>query len=423
MSVYNLYESNYRIWGFGVMNNKIKERIKYWAQLFLVPVYGLSFLMPRNKKIWLFGSTFGRRFADSPRYLFLYLSEYSEDIRPVWITDNEEIYNCITTAGYEACMRGTFKSFLLRLRGGVYFYDNYPKDISHWLSGGAVKINLWHGVPLKKIQHDNVMDKFRHPKNMWERWKTFPRRLSDEKKSHYILATSEYYRPIFESAFQTKRTIVNRYPRTDIFTCDEIANVLLEDEKKSLEEIHEKSELHDKVFIYMPTFRDSENVFFDCVNLKRLNDFLAENKYLLAVKLHCKSKLKEAFETLESPHICVIEPAADPSLFLGLSDALITDYSSVYFDYLLTDKPEIFFSYDLSEYLEKSREMYFDFDEFTPGPKCMNQDELEVCMKSAFESSSKYSEKRAEIREKAFVNQGNCASEELITKVRKIVKI
>ena len=52
-----------------VMINKITDRLKYWGQLLLLPVYWLSFLFPRNKKIWLFGSTFGRRFADNPRYL------------------------------------------------------------------------------------------------------------------------------------------------------------------------------------------------------------------------------------------------------------------------------------------------------------------------------------------------------------------
>lgn len=48
---------------------------------------------------------------------------------------------------------------------------------------------------------------------------------------------------------------------------------------------------------------------------------------------------------------------------------LVTDYSSIYFDYLLLDKPIIFFNYDLEEYLNNSRDMYFNYDEFTPGRK------------------------------------------------------
>ena len=67
------------------MNRKqIKEGIKYWSQLLILPIYVLSFLVPRNKRIWLFGSTFGRRFADNPRYFYLYLCQHPEEsIRPI----------------------------------------------------------------------------------------------------------------------------------------------------------------------------------------------------------------------------------------------------------------------------------------------------------------------------------------------------
>lgn len=72
---------------------KLMERIRYWSQLLLLPVYWFSFLIPRDKSIWLFGSTFGRRFADNPRYLYLYVSQHRDEfgVRPVWISHNKEI--------------------------------------------------------------------------------------------------------------------------------------------------------------------------------------------------------------------------------------------------------------------------------------------------------------------------------------------
>ena len=54
---------------------KVSERIQYWGQLLLLPLYGLSFLVLRDKHLWLFGSTFGRRLADNPRYLYLYVNQ------------------------------------------------------------------------------------------------------------------------------------------------------------------------------------------------------------------------------------------------------------------------------------------------------------------------------------------------------------
>ena len=57
------------------MKKKIINGLKYWGQLLLLPVYSLSFLVPGNKNIWVFGSTFGRRFADNPRYMYLYVKK------------------------------------------------------------------------------------------------------------------------------------------------------------------------------------------------------------------------------------------------------------------------------------------------------------------------------------------------------------
>ena len=64
--------------------NKISDRIKYWLQIFLIPVYWISFLTPRSRKIWVLGSTFGRRYADNARYFYLYLDEFEKkSIRPI----------------------------------------------------------------------------------------------------------------------------------------------------------------------------------------------------------------------------------------------------------------------------------------------------------------------------------------------------
>lgn len=197
---------------------RITEAFKYWSQLLLLPLYWLSFLFPRNKRIWLFGSTFGRRFADNPKYLYLYMSQHREKlkIRPVWISHDRKIVEFLNRNGYEAYYYHSLKGVLMALRGRVYIFDNYSKDINFWQSGGALKVNLWHGIPLKKIQADNIFDKFRHPKNRWEKFKNFPRNLSDEKPGHYVLATSQFIRPIFSSAFNTDNVLVSGYPRNDI---------------------------------------------------------------------------------------------------------------------------------------------------------------------------------------------------------------
>lgn len=373
------------------MEKRLIERIKYWLQILLLPVYGFSFFIPRDKKLWVFGSTFGRRFADNPRYFYLYvvqrninfshqteqdciLDNQISQIRSVWISQNREIVALLQEKGYPVYFKYSLKGIWSCLRGGVYFYDNYPKDISHWLSGGAIKINLWHGIPLKKIQHDNIHDTIRHPKNIVEKIKTFPRRLSDEKPSHYVLSTSEYMASIFKSAFQTKRVIVSGYPRNDAFGNHRLQNILSEKEEYFLSRMQNTKAKYR--VLYMPTFRDSEEKFFEVIDLRELNRFLEKNHILLCVKLHCKSKLKQEFDRINSDNILVIDAETDPYIYIEESDLLITDYSSIYFDYMLSGKPIIFFHYDLEEYLQNSRQMYFDYEKYTPGKKAKNWQEL-----------------------------------------------
>ncbi len=351
--------------------SSVKLGLSYWMQLFLIPIYFLSFLIPRNPKLWLFGSTFGNRFADNPKYFYLYCNQFHKDrknggIRAVWITKQKEIVKLLRKNGYEVYYRYSLKGIWCCLRGKVYIFDNYSKDISFWLSGGAVKINLWHGIPLKKIQKDNCFDQVRNSKKWSDRWRYALRRMTDEKPSHYILTTSKKLISIFSSAFGTKRVLTSGYPRNDSLLSEKISNLKTKQEiqdEKRLFKIYQQ-EKFEKIIFYMPTFRDSEEKFFHIISFERLNRYLLENKYLLCVKLHPKSKLEKKFHELEkekSP-IIVLHSEDDPYIFLKKADMLITDYSSIFFDYLYLNRPLVFFDYDKEEYLTHSRKFYFDYN-------------------------------------------------------------
>jgi len=418
------------------MISKAINKIKYWGQLIMLPVYWLSFITPRSKYIWLFGSTFGRRFADNPRYLYLYASQHKDEfcgsrckdskggigsctkLRPIWISRSKEVVKFLTNNGYEAYYNHSLKGIWYCLRGHMYIFDNYSKDISFWLSGGAVKFNLWHGIPLKKIQADNIFDTVRHPKNRWELFKTFPRRLSDEKKHHYVLTTSKFMKPIFQSAFRTRHIFTTGYPRIDSFIGSQIQNIYTKQEKSALEQIKlfKKKYKGSKMIYYMPTFRDSEIQFFDVVNLRKFQKFLEENYLLFCIKLHPKSKLKNKFTYTKYNNILNIDADTDPYVFISVSDALVTDYSSIYFDYLFTGKPIIFFNYDLETYLKNSREMYFDYEEYTPGAKVSNQQDLEKELFRVKEKKDNYADQRELLKKKVFDYQDGQSSKRFIKK-------
>lgn len=105
----------------------------------------------------------------------------------------------------------------------------------------------------------------------------------------------------------------------------------------------------------------------------------------------------------------------DPYPILDKVDILVTDYSSIYFDFLLKDKPIIFFDYDYEEYISESRKLYFNYDEFTPGKRVKTMYEL---MNSLIEDDN-YENKRKLIKDRVLdkYDYNNTFSDRLYEKI------
>ncbi|MBR3771072.1 MAG: CDP-glycerol glycerophosphotransferase family protein [Clostridium sp.] len=401
------------------------KRIKYWLQLFLLPVYGLSFLTFRRKDIWLFGSSFGNRYADNPRYLHRYVAtEQVGQTRAIWISHKKEIVQFLNENGMEAYYYKSLKGIFYCLHAGVYIFDNYSKDISFWLSGGAKKVNLWHGSGNKKINYDNKFDKLRHPKNRWESFQNFLITISNEKPSHYVLATSEMMGDIFASAFRVPRNhvLVDGYPRNDVLFQDyQVAPLYTKEENMQIEQIKKAKEEGMYTILYLPTFRDSENLFFKYMDLKRLNAFLKERKMMFYTKLHPKSKLKDQFEKINYTNIKNVDVTIDTYTILGYADMLTTDYSSIHTDFLMLNRPSVLFTYDLEEYSKDTRECYFDYDTYMPELRTFTMEEFLEGIDSVRKQDSREAG-RLELRQKMFSYVDSKSSERLYQKIRQVVR-
>ena len=317
------------------------------------PLYFLSFMIPRSKNIWLFGAHHNR-FAENSKSLFQYVTQQKSEVTPIWITGSHNLCQQLRKDGYLAYIRWSFKGIYYSLRGKYYFYNLYSDDINYYTSGHAVMVNLWHGIPLKKIEFDikhGAQSEIFNSKLpfIYHFFKPFI-----FKKPDYVLSTSTTVSDIFSSAFRiaTDQCLEFAYPRCDIFY-----------KKPPSQNANKKN----KIVIYMPTWRNDNKNFLNTAfpELDVLNDTLATNKILMYIKLHPNTQTINR----EYSNILFIESQTDIYEFLPKSDFLITDYSSIFFDYLLLDKEIIFYAFDKEEYTQSDREFYFEYNTVTPGAK------------------------------------------------------
>jgi len=373
-------------------------------------IYTITGLFPKSSKIWIFISN---QFADNPKYFYLYLNQFHRnEIRTIWITRSKIILKELRKKGLEAYHLYSLPAFYYALKGGVLIYGAVGEGGFIYRAlfvffKKSIKVNLWHGVPLKKIEYDDTkgkgIGKTLLRANILERLhlKWVQKLLEPD----LILATSKKISELFQSAFKVEnnKILLSNYPRvygllhelpgSEIGSCLQFYNQIK----------NQKYNEQKKIILYMPTFRDNtEERFFEIINFDKLDKFLAKVNAIFIIKLHYLSKLNRNVqvksEIKQYKNIAIFDHAKDPYTILRLTDILVTDYSSIYFDFLHLNRPIVFFCFDLEEYLEKNRDTYFSYYEVTPGPKVRTFDELLKCLEKTCMGKDDFEEKRKEIR-------------------------
>ncbi len=323
----------------------------------------LSKHIPKDRKLWVFGSFGGLAFSGNPKYLYLQL-QGKRDIRAVWITSKKELVKMLRESGFEVYHRNSLKGLWIVARAKFLFFDISSQDINYWLAGG-MKVNLWHGMPLKKIVNDNAND-LRNTKNTLKRFLLAIFRPWTFEKWDFTISTSEVFNEKLASAFGIPydKILVTGYPRNDVFF-KHIRGSFIESSRELYDTLKVEKERGRKIVAYFPTFRDSGDNPFNHVDLDAIDKLFTEFNSIFIVKPHAYTSLPEG-EKFRS--IIFLERNLDVYPILPLIDMLITDYSSIYIDFVIQNRPVVFFPYDLEKYL-KERDLYFDYNQFTPGPK------------------------------------------------------
>lgn len=347
-------------------NRKFIFRIYFISErVFEFFCLALSYLFPRDNNIWIFGGHQGT-FSDNTKYFFLYVAENYPKIKSIWITKNKALVKDLRSRGLEAYYQMSFKGVFYSLRAKVYIFHSHLYDINLSTSSGTIKVNLWHGIPIKRVRFSslkkgNLESKF---VSSFRNKFTYPQFFI---KSDFILSTSKRVTKYFSEAFRLKEKAFLEfgYPRNEILNYRE--DTILDFIKK-YEPIASKKLIYDlasykKVFIYMPTWRDNGRDFVQSAgfDFEKLNTVLQDKNYLLLLKLHPYTTIEINLDRYK--HIMLLQNNIDIYPILPFTDCLITDYSSVYFDYHLMNKEIILFPFDKDEYIDKDREMYYDYSQ------------------------------------------------------------
>jgi CDP-glycerol glycerophosphotransferase (TagB/SpsB family) len=332
-------------------------------------VFTLVGMLPADNKLVMFESFLGKQFSCNPRAIYEYLQTNHPEYKLVWSVD-KRYADDFKRKNLPYIERFSVK-WLFHMARARYWVSNSRLPL--WIPKPAHTIYLqtWHGTPLKKLAMD--MEEVHMPGTNTETYKN--NFYKESRNWDYLISPNRYSTEIFKRAFQfDKEMIESGYPRNDY--------LLQFNNEESIMQVKRrlKLPLDKKIVLYAPTWRDNEfygkgRYKFDIkLDMEKMQEELGE-EYIIILRMHYLisenldlTKLK-GFAYNFSHHEDIRE------LYL-ISDQLITDYSSVFFDYANLKRPMIFFAYDIASYRDQLRGFYFDFEKEAPGPIVKTTDQV-----------------------------------------------
>lgn len=357
-------------------------RIKLFIGKFVRLAYRLTYrLIPCEKNMVLFISFHGRGYSDNPKAIYEYLRKQNSDLKYIWAIKNHKQKN-IQIEGAKVIEYFSIPYFYYLARS-KYWVVNCKLPTYILKKENQVYLQTWHGTPLKRLAHDIVLDNkdttfYRSKMSAEEMYNTYD---EDVRKYNYMISPNPYSTKVFKSAFRIneERLIETGYPRNDILvnsTNDQIVRI-----KERLGLPKDK-----KVILYAPTWRDNSYViegytFKLQVDFRKWQEALGE-EYIVVFKPHYLIINDFDIKAFEG-FVYEASATSDIAELYLISDLLITDYSSVFFDYAILNRPMYFYMFDLDEYASELRGFYFDIYETLPGPIVQNENDLLAQIKNS----------------------------------------
>ncbi len=330
-------------------------------------VYRNLFLkLPVKKGLVYFESFGGKSYSDSPKYIYEHLINNKNEYKYVW-----HLNEAAHLPGKAKIAKTDSLRYYYTLAVAEYIVTNVRLPLFFEKREEVSYLQTWHGTPLKRLGGD--MEEVHMPGTNTERYKI--NFFNEAQKWDYLIAPNAYSSEILSRAFWfDKKVLEVGYPRNDIlYTKNNSKNIA--DLKTKLKLPQDK-----KVILYAPTWRDDEyyskgNYTFELkLNLEKMQKELGED-YVVILRMHYLIA-SEMDISKYGEFVYDYSLYSDIGELYLVSDILITDYSSVFFDYANLKRPILFYTYDIDKYRDQLRGFYLDMETELPGPLLETTDEI-----------------------------------------------
>ncbi|NLW33800.1 MAG: hypothetical protein GXY77_20315 [Fibrobacter sp.] len=360
----------------------------YFTRLLLKLIPLINRLFPKKNKA-IFSSESG--YTDNARAMYEYISR-NKDVEVVWVFN--KLTEEVMAKKYGVTVKRNTFHFIYHIFTSRYIFTTHFEFINLVNDKKQLYINLWHGMPFKNIE---LLDQVEPKKSHNHSLKIL------RKIRSYSFVNSEFYRLVFSASFdlQVNKVVALGQPRIDFFFNDKPKPKFIEK--------------YSKVLLYCPTYRNSSgkykrndsgwniNRFKKACITKKFVNFLEKENYLFIIKLHPFEKNTLNVNTsndikniLEIKSDYLLKNNTDLYELLKYTDLLITDYSSIFIDYMILNRPIIYLIEDYDEYTKSRTFLLNKFEQFSPGHIIKTASKLIPTIKEAL-INDPYKLKRSEL--------------------------
>ena len=387
------------------LKGKLKNILSFWY-------YWRYTITPKKKNVWAFSAFSKRGYMDNVKYLYEYVLAHHPEIQAVWMTLDKGVYKQLQSENKPVVMMRTSECRKILSHAKLAFTDHYRMsdyDAFSGLNDRTKIVQLWHGVGLKAIGDlkntniagvmlsndilpstaDNIL------KIIYKKIKYFRHAYYRELFEHYFMLAC----PGPERIEQVAKPL--HIPLENCFMSGHPRNVFLHQTLPATDAVH---------ILYAPTYRwnaikeqqlvqkiiDSADVIQTC--MEKVNGSLT-------IRLHPHTwrnynvqlnDLSQRYDRIFSDN------DADIYQTLGKYRILISDYSSIAYDFILLNRPVVFFNYDFEDFIEKECTLNYEYDSYSPGAQTKSWEQTLAAIEAYIANPEKDSEWRCRVRDEFY---------------------